>query len=105
MITIYMIIINYKLLLLYRLWLGNFFFTEDDEEEEEEEELQRAFSQHSEGESRTYINRFCRFFIFPLLALFYRSQILFAVCSIFGQLLKWPLDDKPRYTSYTFQKD
>lgn len=25
MITIYMIIINYKLLLLYRLWLGNFF--------------------------------------------------------------------------------
>lgn len=62
-------------------------FTEDDEEEEEEEELQRAFSQHSEGKSRTYINRFCRFLIFPLLALFYRSQIFFAVCSIFGQLL------------------
>lgn len=86
LLYIYMIIINYKLLLLYRLWF-DISFTEDDEEEEEEEELQRAFSQHSEGESRTYTDRFCRFLIFPLLALFYRSQILFVVCSIFGQLL------------------
>lgn len=79
-----LLIINYYYYIAYDLTIS---FTEDDEEEEEEEELQRAFSQHSEGKSRTYINRFCRFLIFPLLALFYRSQIFFAVCSIFGQLL------------------
>lgn len=79
-----LLIINYYYYIAYDLSIS---FTEDDEEEEEEEELQRAFSQHSEGESRTYTNRFYRFLIFPLFALFYWSQILFTVCSIFGQLL------------------
>lgn len=79
-----LLIINYYYYIAYDLSIS---FTEDDEEEEEEEELQRAFSQHSEGESRTYTNRFRRFLIFPLFALFYWSQILFAVRSIFGQLL------------------